>query len=130
MHDPTRAHPCAVPCLLYGNPAAAADWLDQVLGFRAAPFPGEQRGGAAGQLELERDGAVLVLGRSEGPWRGTRSHTRVVVDDVDEACLRALCAGGAVDRAPAEQPMGVRRAVVSDPEGNRWELTPRVPAHT
>ena len=122
MHHPTRDYPGAVPCLHYGNPAAAADWITQVLGFREAPGQDD----VVGPVELERDGAILVLGRSDGQWSGTTSHTRVVVDDVDDACLRALCAGGAVERGPLDEPMGLRQAVVSDPEGNRWELTDRM----
>jgi uncharacterized glyoxalase superfamily protein PhnB len=120
MSNVTRGYLGAIPCLLYANPSAAAEWISQVLGFRRSP--GEAPGGDSGQVELEREGAILVLGRSDKQWRGTRSHTRVVVDDVDDACLRALCAGGAVDRGPVEQPRG--QALVSDPEGNRWELVP------
>lgn len=128
MSNPTRGYPGAVPCLLYSNPAAAADWIGQVLGFREAPCREQRAGGTGGQVEMERDGAVLVLGPSDGPWHGTRSHTRVTVDDVDDACVRALSAGGAVERVPEDRPADPGRAVVCDPEGNRWELTHGVPA--
>ncbi|TCK20158.1 VOC family protein [Pseudonocardia endophytica] len=121
MSNAIRGYLGVIPCLLYSNPSAAADWIAQVLGFRESPRCAEQCRCAAGQVELERrDGAILVLGRSDTSWRGTRSHTRVIVDDVDDTCLRALCAGGAVERGPTDEPS----ALVSDPEGNRWELVP------
>jgi uncharacterized glyoxalase superfamily protein PhnB len=57
----------------------------------------------------------------------------VFVDDIDAACGRAAEAGGAVLESPHERPWGVRQAVVTDPEGQRWVLSEYVrdtdPAH-
>lgn len=36
MYDPKRGYPAAVPYVLYRDPAAAARWLVEVLGFREA----------------------------------------------------------------------------------------------
>lgn len=126
MYDPARGYPRAVPYVLYRDPAAAARWITEVLGFREAirfTVPG---GGPAGHIELERHGAVLMLGLAGGRFGQTASITLVFVDDVDAACARTPAAGGTVLDGPTDQPWGLRQAVVADPEGQRWELTQHI----
>lgn len=123
MYDPTRGYPTAVPYVLYRDPAAAARWITEVLGFRVAirfTVPG---GGPVGHIELERHGAVLTLGLAGSRFGETASITLIFVDDVDAACGRIPAAGGTILDEPADQPWGLRQAVVADPEGQRWELT-------
>lgn len=123
MYDPKRGYPAAVPYVLYRDPAAAARWLVEVLGFREAirfTVPG---GGPVGHVELERDGAVLILGLTGGRFGETSSITLVFVDDVDQACIRASQAGGVILDQSRDQPWGLRQAVVADPEEQRWELS-------
>lgn len=122
VYDPARGYPRAVPYVLYRDPAAAARWITEVLGFREAirfTLPG----GPVGHVELERDGAVLMLGLASRRFGETASLTVVFVDDVDAACARIPAAGGAVLDAPADHPWGLRQAVVADLEGQRWELS-------
>lgn len=57
--------------------------------------------------------------KSAAPTTGVRLGFRVA--DVDEACKRALAAGGSVVSAPAMSPWG-RRAVINDVDGSRIEL--------
>ncbi|HZZ48236.1 MAG TPA: VOC family protein [Pseudonocardia sp.] len=45
------------------------------------------------------------------------------VTDVDHAAQRAVNAGGALIDDPTDQPWGLRRAIVADPEGYLWEFT-------
>ena len=63
------------------------------------------------------------------PQRGQFDHsssiTQVYVDDVDARC-RLAAEGGIVLDEPADQPWGVRQAVVADPEGQRWVLTQHI----
>ncbi|MDQ2788379.1 MAG: VOC family protein [Actinomycetota bacterium] len=123
MYDPKRGYPAAVPYLLYRDPAAAARWLIDVLGFREAIRFTVPDGGPIGHVELERDGAVLMLGMTGGRFGETSSITLVFVDDVDQACSRASLAGGVILDQSRDRPWGLRQAVVADPEGQRWELS-------
>jgi uncharacterized glyoxalase superfamily protein PhnB len=77
-------------------------------------------------VELERHGAVLMLGLAGSRLGETASITLVFVDDVDAACARIPAAGGAVLESPANQAWGLRQAIVADPEGQRWELTQHI----
>lgn len=46
----------------------------------------------------------------------------VLVDDVEAACRRAVEAGGAVQRAPEVNPVGVTFAHLLDPAGNHFAV--------
>lgn len=122
MYDPKRGYPAAVPYVLYRDPAAAARWLIDVLGFREV-IRFTVPNGPVGHVELERDGAVLMLGMTGGRFGETSSITLVFVDDVDQACSRASQAGGVILDQSRDRPWGLRQAVVADPEGQRWELS-------
>jgi uncharacterized glyoxalase superfamily protein PhnB len=76
MYDPTRGYPRAVPYLLYRDPAAAAQWITEVLGFREALRFTVPDGGQVGHVELVRDGAVLMLGLIESRFGETASRHR------------------------------------------------------
>lgn len=123
MYDPARGYPRVAPYVLYRDPLAAARWLCEVLGFRQAIRFTVPDGGPVGHIELERGGAVIILGLAGSRFGNTSSITLVFVDDVAAACTRATTAGGALLENPQEQPWGLRQAVVADPEGQRWELS-------
>ena len=123
MYDPKRGYPTAVPYLLYGNPAAASEWIGHVLRFREVLRFTVPDGGPVGHVEMERDGAILMLGLVGKTWGCTASITLVFVDDVDDTCARAVAAGGTLEQSPTDKPFGLRQAVVADPEGQRWEIT-------
>jgi uncharacterized glyoxalase superfamily protein PhnB len=123
VYDPKRGYPTAVPYVLYRDPAAAPRWVAEVLGFREAIRFTVPNGGPVGHVELERDGAVIILGLAGSRFGEASSITLVFVVDVDAACARVPGAGGIVLDEPADQPWGLRQAVVADPEGQRWELT-------
>lgn len=123
MYDPARGYPAAVPYLLYRDPGAAARWITEILGFTEAIRFTVPDGGPAGHIELARDGAVLMLGLAGSRFGETASITLVFVDDVDAACARTPATGGIILDGPADQPWGLRQAVVADPEGQRWELS-------
>lgn len=123
MYDPDRGYPRVVPYVLYRDPDRAARWAAEVLGFRPAIRFTVPDGGPVAHVELERDGAVLMLGLAGGRFGETASITLVFVDDVDAACTRATHHGGTILNNPVDQDWGLRQAVVADPEGQRWELT-------
>ena len=119
MYDPKKGYPVVVPCVLYDDPVTAADWLAAVLQLREvvrAMLPN----GWVGHIEVERAGSVVLLGRRGGEFTGTESVTQVFVDDVAAACGRIAEAGGVVSQAPQDRPWGVRQAVLTDLEGQRW----------
>lgn len=126
MYDPMRGYPRVVPYVLYRDPAAAAGWITEVLGYREAIRFTVPDGGPVGHIELERHGAVLMLGLAGGRFGETASITVVYVDDVDAACARIPAAGGAILDDPVDQAWGLRQAVVADPEGQRWEITQHI----
>ncbi len=75
MYDLERGYPTLVPYVLYRDPAAAARWVDEVRGFREAIRFTVPDGGPVGHVELERDGAVLMLGLAGGRFGETSSIT-------------------------------------------------------
>ncbi|MFF5289625.1 VOC family protein [Paractinoplanes globisporus] len=121
MYDPKRGYPVVVPCVLYDDLVSAAEWLTTVLEMRQV-VRAELPGGWVGHIELERAGSIILLGRRGGESAGANSVTQVFVDDVATACGRAAGAGGTVLEAPADRPWGVRQALVTDLEGQRWVL--------
>ena len=66
------------------------------------------------------DSIIMVSG--SGPRAATRSLLHVYVDDADTTFHRALDAGAACVEEPAEMPWGDRRAMVTDPYGNDWQI--------
>ncbi len=119
MYDPKRGYPVVVPCVLYDDPVAAAEWLTTVLQMRQA-VRAELPNGWVGHIELERAGSVILLGRRGGLLAATNSVTQVFVDDVAAACGRITDAGGRVLEGPQERPWGVRQAILADLEGQLW----------
>lgn len=70
------------------------------------------------------DSNVMVSGA--GPREPTSSFLYVYVQDADATYRRALEAGATKLEEPIDTPYGDRRAMVSDPCGNDWQIaTPR-----
>jgi len=61
--------------------------------------------------------AVLEMGERESQLK---SSLYMLVDDVDAAHDRALAAGAISIAPPADQPVGLRMAVLQDPFGYKW----------
>jgi uncharacterized glyoxalase superfamily protein PhnB len=123
VYDPARGYPAAVPTCSTVIPEPQHAGSPRSWGFAEAIRFTVPDGGPAGHLELARDGAVLMLGLAGGRFGETASVTLVFVDDVGAACARIPAAGGIILDGPADQPWGLRQAVVADPEGQRWELS-------
>lgn len=104
MYDPIRGYPRVVPYVLYRDPAAAARWITEVLGFCEAIRFTVPDGGPVAHIELERHGAVLMLGLAGSRLGETASITLVFVDDVDAACARIPVAGGPFAKVPPTKP--------------------------
>ncbi|MBO0838781.1 MAG: VOC family protein [Actinobacteria bacterium] len=130
MFDPARGYPMIVPYLRYPDPERAVQWFVATLGARVAvrlTMPD----GRIGHAELALGGSVFSLGllseveaERRRPTRHTLSSMIVAfVDDVDAAVERGLAAGGELIDPPADQPWGLRQAILADPGGHLWELS-------
>lgn len=128
----------AVPMLSYEDVAAAIDWLCEAFGFEERGERYSDPNGTVTHAELERDGALVMLGWP-GPDYQSPAHHAVVcehaqkwlavpyvvdgvlvyVDDVDRHCEQARAAGATILREPADEPYG-RLYNAADLEGHRW----------
>ena len=83
--------------------------------------------GATGDVEPGRPAEVLIgdslLMISSTNERGTfPAFLYIYVDDADAAFARAIDAGATVIEDPVDTPYGDRRAMVSDPFGNVFQI--------
>jgi uncharacterized glyoxalase superfamily protein PhnB len=129
MFDPAQGYPRVVPYFRYTDPAAALRWLEGVLGATET-LRMTTPDGRIGHVELAVGDAVISAGLAVGPPDAPaepvnrftlRAMTLVFVDDVDAAVARIPELGGAVLDGPRDQPWGLRQAILTDPEGYRWE---------
>ena len=123
----------------YEDLDAASAWLQRALGFEEVMRVPDASGRAT-HVELQRDGALVILGWPGPDYRSPRRHAEtcdearrwlatpyvvdgvlIELDDLDAVLERARGAGAEVLRGPEEQPPG-RLATVADPEGHRWML--------
>ncbi len=83
--------------------------------------------GACGEYRADMP-SVITIGDSiimvsEAEMRtATRAFLYLYVPDTDETYRRALDAGAVSVEEPAETPYGDRRAMVTDPGGNDWQI--------
>jgi uncharacterized glyoxalase superfamily protein PhnB/extradiol dioxygenase family protein len=126
------------PYLAVAGAARALDWYADAFGARTRMEPIVMPDGRIGHAELDFGGAVVMLAdefpdighTAPRPGAGTAVTLHLEVVDVDEVVDRAVEAGAALDRPPADHPYG-RNAVVIDPFGHRWlvaSTTPTTPA--
>ena len=102
--------------------------------FGAAEDMRIENQGQVGHAEMTVFGAKIMLSdpaSRPGPeppdaLGGTPVVLHAYVDDVDAAFARAVAAGAAPDREPADQFYGDRSARVIDPFGHFWSLATRV----
>ena len=90
--------------------------------------------GRIGHAEMTLGTGLITLGLATEPPKDALPPTRatlsamtlVFVDDVDAAVERALARGGELVGAAADQPWGLRQAIVADPGRHLWELSAHV----
>ncbi|MEE6166025.1 MULTISPECIES: VOC family protein [unclassified Mycolicibacterium] len=86
--------------------------------------------GATGELHPDRPAEIrigdsLVMVSSAGEREEFPAFLYVYVEDADRVYHRALAAGATSVEAPLETPYGDRRAMVSDPHGNVFQIAHR-----
>ena len=102
------------PRLVARNPQKLVSFLQAVFDAR-----GEYSEEHPTQLRI---GDSLVLVSGTGPRTAKRSLLYLYVKDVDATYARALLAGAKSLESPRELPYGDRRAMITDPAGNDWQL--------
>jgi uncharacterized glyoxalase superfamily protein PhnB len=73
-----------------------------------------------------RIGDSLVMVSGAGLRAPRPGFLYVYVDDVDATYRRALAAGAVAVEEPADVPYGDRRAMVTDPCGNDWQIATHI----
>jgi uncharacterized glyoxalase superfamily protein PhnB len=113
------APPCVVtPVVAYEDVDAAVRWLEAAFGFRMRLRIGNHR------AQMWFGSACIIVGEA-GPdkqW-GTKSSTRLRVDDVDAACARAEAHGAKVVHPLETHAYGERQCTLEDFAGQVWTLT-------
>lgn len=124
------------PHLLYGDVAAAIDWLGRVFGFEERLRFADDSGTVT-HAELTLGQGEVFLGHPGPDYKnpkelGAYTHlTHVYVDDVDAHFARAREGGATIHAEPENQIYGDRRYDTEDLEGHRWsfaQLLREVPA--
>jgi uncharacterized glyoxalase superfamily protein PhnB len=113
------APPCAVvPVVAYDDVDAAVAWLIAAFGFRVRLRIGSHR------AQMWFGDACVIVGESgpEKQW-GTRSSTRLRVEDVDAVVARAVAQGALVVHPPETHSYGERQATLQDFAGHIWSLS-------
>ena len=129
-----RYAPVFTPTVVYQDPLAALDWLEQAFGFETVTKILDSDGRAA-HLEMAYRGAVIgVCGEWQAPMLGkARMRSPKSTDDVatqflwvsleagiDAHCAQARKAGAQITQEPEDQFYGARTYRAADPEGHVW----------
>jgi len=122
----SNSRPTVVPILVYENIEAAHDYLIGTFGFTSGGLHRLDDGTVVhGEVRL-RDGVVWLhrVTHEHGldAPRDAMNHggLSVLVEDVDAHHARVVAAGAHVERAPEDQPYGLREYGVRDLENHRW----------
>jgi PhnB protein len=123
--NPPEGYGRIMPYLYYEDPAAAIDWIVNAFGFtERLRMPGPE--GGVMHAELERDGAVVMLGRPGEDYRNPKNtgastfSLYVYVDDVDKHADQARSGGAQIKRDLEDTFYGDRIYQAADPEGHVW----------
>lgn len=125
--DPWKRH-AFTPSVIYQEPAAMLDWLEQAFGFRRAMVITDEAGAVAHAELSFGDGIVMVGGEWSASARSPRSvggaNTQTIhvhlKDDLEAHCARARAAGARIIMEPEEQFYSDRVYRALDPEGHAW----------
>ena len=102
------------PRLVVHDPAKLVHFLVDAFGAI-----GEYRSDAPSVMRIG-DSTIMISGA--GPRKPTPGFLYLYVDDVDATYRRALEAGAVALEAPEQTPYGDRRAMVTDPFDNDWQI--------
>ena len=106
------------PRIVVDDVEAQVRFLRQVFGAIGDANPGRPAEVRIG------DSLLMISSSAERP--SFPAFLYVYVDDADEAFARAIDAGATVIEDPVDTPYGDRRAMVSDPFGNVFQIAHRL----
>jgi len=116
-----------IPILVYADIEAAHDFLIGTFGFTSGGLHRAEDGTVVHAEVRMGDAAVWLHAVSEehqmtSPRGSIQSHggLEVIVDDVDTHYAQSKAAGARIDRAPTDQPYGLREYGARDQENHRW----------
>ncbi|MDZ7670112.1 MAG: VOC family protein [Gammaproteobacteria bacterium] len=126
--------PNLTPALIYRDPKAALQWLEQAFGFEVVLLIEDDAGNLAHSQMRFGDAAVMVGSewsddhRSPASLDGRNTQSvRIHTDqDVDAHCEHAAAPGAEIIAEPETQFYGARTYRCRDPEGHIWTVAQTV----
>ncbi|MCI0598141.1 MAG: VOC family protein [Beijerinckiaceae bacterium] len=127
MDDPFL-RPAMVPAVIYKDPWAALDWLEEAFGFERSMVISAENGNLS-HAEMRFGGGLIYVGSkwanhtaspTSAGAKNTQSVHILLKDGLDAHCARARAAGAAILREPGDQFYGDRTYSAMDPEGHVW----------
>jgi PhnB protein len=115
---PRSGYRSVTPRMVVHDVAAQVDFLREVFGGTGAFAPG-----SPAEIHIG-DSLVMVSPTSER--ESFPAFLYVYVDDADVAYARAMTAGAISLEEPRNTPYGDRRAMVSDPQGNIFQMAHQI----
>lgn len=130
----TDWRPDLTPAVIYRDPKAALQWLEQAFGFEVVLLIEDDAGNVAHSQMRFGNAAVMVGGewsddhRSPASLEGKNTQSiHIHTDqDVDAHCERARRAGADIIAEPETQFYGDRTYRCRDPEGHIWTVAQTV----
>ena len=132
--DPRRL----IPALIYSDPKAALDWLEDAFGFEIAMVITDKDGNL-GHSEMSIGDSLISVGSewadfTASPVTTGGKNTQMVHVGLDEGidahCERARAAGATILQEPTDQFYGARTYRARDPQGHVWTFSQHVRAVT
>jgi PhnB protein len=114
------------------TPYLVVKGVDKLIQFLTQAFDAKELhrtvgpGGAIAHAEVKIGDSPVMMGEAGGPFPAMPAAIYLYVKDVDATYKRAIQAGAAAAREPANQFYGDRSGGVTDPFGNQWWIATHV----
>jgi uncharacterized glyoxalase superfamily protein PhnB len=115
-----KGWPDVAPRLFFEDVAGLTAFIRTVFGVS-----GETSGEAPTEMRI--GDSIVLVGDGGGVRAPHSGFLYVYVEDADVTFLKAIAARADTIEAPADMPYGDRRATVSDPWGNVWQIATHRP---
>jgi uncharacterized glyoxalase superfamily protein PhnB len=131
--EPVTATVTIQPYICVSPAAEAIAWYGDVFeAVETVRYTGDD--GRVGHAEISIGGAEVMLSDpypemdvvSPLELGGTTTTLHLTVPEVDAVFTRAAAAGATIERAPADQPYGLRSMTLRDPFGHRWMVATQI----